>query len=314
MSGLSSSLNKMDISGANASDNITIICKEDSWEVDGALLCNASKMIARMMKSGMKEAQTRRIEQNEFDVETLKCMVSFVQHKAYTIEEEADLANDHEKSDAQPYIPPPVINDVLLAHVEMFKIADYYEMDELENYVVKKIEEVGIHGWHPDGFVDVVEKVSDVSRPRRNGKSLCDALCAYTLQHRARVMRDLTMMIIFRNHPKVQTFVADLFRATVQQSIRDQSSHDRIMRKQREAQQDFERKIAGRDAEISYEPYVTKALVDAIPTLPRSCRGVGCTAEFPSNLSLERDMIVYTSKRGLLDHQLLSLWATGEKV
>jgi hypothetical protein len=53
----------MDTRDAKAIDYITIICKTHSWKIDRTLVCNASKMIARMMNSGMKEAQTGEIEQ-----------------------------------------------------------------------------------------------------------------------------------------------------------------------------------------------------------------------------------------------------------
>ena len=243
-----------------------------------------------MMNSGMKEAQTGVIEQTEFDVGIVERMVSFVQSKEYTIDKEAVLVDHHEKSSARPYIPPPVINDILLAHVEMFRIGDFYDMDGLMSYTTKKIEEIGKHGWQPDRFLDVIKEVCNVSRSRRNEKSLCDALCAYTLQHRAQVMRDSTMMGIFKNDHEVQSFVAALFRGSVQQSIRDQSKHDQIMRWREEDHQSSASHIARRDATISHEKYVTKSLVDTIPALPRDCPGGRCIAQFPSNLSFEQEI------------------------
>ena len=210
-------LSDMDTRDPKAIDDVTIICQTRSWKINRTLLCNASKVIATMMNSGMKEAQTGEIEQKEFDMETVERMVSFVRSKEYAIDEEAVLVDDHKKKgNARPYIPPPVINDVLLAHAEMFRIGDFYDMDGLMSYTTKKIEEIGKHGWQPDRFLDVIKEVCNVSRSRRNEKSLCDALCAYTLQHRAQVMRDSTMMGIFKNDHEVQSFVAALFRGSVQ--------------------------------------------------------------------------------------------------
>lgn len=280
----------MDTKDAATNDDITIICKKYRWVINRALLGNASPVIAAMMESPMVESQTREIEVEEFDAEIVGRMSSFVERGEYSIKNEAVLVVDHEqRRQEQPYIPPPIINDILLDHVDMFRIADYYRMDDLSNYVVKRIERLGEHGWHQEGFAVVVKEVYDVSKPKRNFKSLRDALCSYTLQHAAQVMRESRMMDIFRTDHAMQAFVADLFHRMVQKNILAQRSHDQAMRVLRKENEDLRGTIRRLEFVIAQEKEHTENLIDAIPILPQACPGRGCAVQFPSNLSIKRD-------------------------
>lgn len=287
--------------------DFTIKCGGKSWHVHKAILCSASAVIARACESKMLEDSTNTIEHNEFDADTMERMVSYIYKQTYELqhEETSKKKPDCEKDAAADtgISAGGDMNKVLIAHSDVYGIAEFYEVLPLKQLATERFKEVAASGMVVENFIDVVKAVS--KRTSQTDTMLRTALRDHAILHSAEIAKDERFMSELAELEDVQDFAVDMVREMVRQRALDK--------------EDFQQRLDSKDVEIAacsarirelethesrlnarldaiamvaeqrqvHMDEVLASLVDAVAELPDTCRNPRCEREF-GGLTLER--------------------------
>lgn len=267
---------------------ITIECEGRRFFVEEALLRKESAVISRMFEHDTLERNTRIIRHQLYGNEVVDRMAEWLTKKDYIVAEEADLGplvstRSPEEADAEQSQP---LNSILMDHVDVDCIADFYEMPNLRYVVHQKFMRACRYGLVARGFSQPVKKIYNNTHDSSPNRDLRDILHEYAFQNRAKLM-NLTYEL--STDPDLQAFLVAVFQRTLRGEALDRREY--VESKQRK-NEDWLLLAAsqGRIAHgIARESLVLKTLVEAIPSFPRQCAEDDCRAEFPGNLKVTRE-------------------------
>ena len=302
--------------------DLVIKCNERRWNVHRAIVCSASPVLASECDIPMREHTTRIINHEEFDIDTVDRMISYIYKQTYYVQgEEEDfnhaeqdenvqaqqnnndqlghINNDKANSDGQI----TGINHMLLAHVEVYGIGEFYSIDTLKTFATARFTSIAKKGWEVDGFIDVVKAVN--TRTSQNDRVLRDALRGYAMNNCTEMVKHTSLMNQLADLPLVQDFAADMFRQMVRFQIDEKERYEQqlALKVHQIAEKDENIKElttevddVQRRAELSisearerceHVQSVMDNLVEGLEDLPETCGNGRCDKEF-SNLKFER--------------------------
>lgn len=238
----------------------------------------------------MQESLTATINHEMFDADVVECMGSYLQNGTYHIDKEAEKSYDELNNSDEEHSTGSV-NRILMAHIDVYNVAEYYQMNGLKSYVRKRFMTACEQGWHPDGFLEVVKGVYEaiLSDKKSVNRSLRDTLEDYSAKHRADIMRDTSVMDELAKDKKFQGFLSNLFKKSVRQEILNDSRHAQEARQRQDRIQVAEESFKSFKEEFYNQWRVMNRLANAIPTLPGTCRDENCGVEFPGQLKFVRE-------------------------
>ncbi|RDL31410.1 uncharacterized protein BP5553_09619 [Venustampulla echinocandica] len=160
--------------------DLKLVCQGQEFNVHKAIVCSQSPVLAAAVDGDFQEARTNTIDIKEFDAWTVERMVAFMYMKDYDLDaEERQLESvfepdnttvgaidqdDKDDSSLPPSTPldshltaPPGV--ILLGHVQVNAIADYYNVPLLKELANTKIQRILDEDWSPNGFLDAVKGV-----------------------------------------------------------------------------------------------------------------------------------------------------------
>ena len=246
-------------------------------------------MIKAGLESGMEEERTGTFTHVDFGAATVQRMVKWVNDRSYHVAEEGGhrgLSDARKRGYLTFDGDRRVINDILLAHVAVHGIAEFYCMENLKAYARKRFDDAARFGWHEDGFLHVVREVYRTTADRPYGADLRDMLCDYALKWR-------TQLLMFsddlKNDPSLQEFGAMMFVRTVNLATKEKNDCMQLLRVQTESYNKLKSEKSDLAKNLEREKGAIEALNKVIPTLPGTCPNITCGLEFPANLSIARD-------------------------
>ena len=213
-------------------------------------------------------------------------MVSWVKKKTYVVAAERNLwklTEDRNVYESDPNEPLPNINSALMAHVAVYGIADFYDMENLRRYARKRFNAAAQYGWQSDGFVEVVKEVYRISIRPSDGADLRYVLCNYAMKHANQMLK---LNNELSTDSQLQEFAAGMFQRML---LVDQLAHDRRMedlRKEMIAHQKTKADYQEINETLVRSNDALRGLINAVPSLGGNCSNPRCGVEFPANVRL----------------------------
>ena len=188
------------------------------------------------------------------------------------------------------------MNKVLLAHVEVYQAAEYYNIPMLKVLATERFNTAAKADWKIDGFLEVVKAVNQ--RSFHSDRQLRDALRGYGIKHVIELAADEDFMSDLMETEDVQDFAADMFRQTVRLREADKRAQSTTVAKKDEELRAAEQRrdtlvrqnARGVDsvrAECNHVEKVMNDLVAFLGNLPRGCGYRLCNREL-TRLKFER--------------------------
>lgn len=280
-----------------------ITCKDQVFDVHKAIISQFSEPLkARCHGQGI-EGQSGVMEHTEFGPEVVERMISYIYTLDYAVEGEDGLGakiGDDENTNTDSVDVQYNINHILKAHVQVYGIADFYDIENLKYLAREKFTAAAEHGWQANGFINLISAVN--TRSSQNDRGLRDALRNYATKHCVQMVEDSDLMTELSELEDVQDFAADMFRHVVGQLVKVKAEHeqsvklmDREFANQKNAitryevrESELENIIAEVKEREEHGEEVIQNLITAIASLPDTCSNGRCSEEFNSNLSFER--------------------------
>jgi hypothetical protein len=248
----------------------------------------------------MQESQSGIVTIKDFDTDTVQRMISYIYTRDYVVDDKDKLIMDtivdtQDQNVEDSSTSPANINDTLLAHVEVFGIADYTRLGLLRKLAQEKFAIATEKGWQANGFINVVRAVN-----KRSGmvdRTLRDALRDYASKHCVEMVKDTSLMTELAELHEGQDFAADMFRQMVKQRSIDKALHeermqakgDEIVQKNdqimslkadnAQLQRKFDENAANADERINHITSVMDTLIDDLESLPADCPNARCDEE-----------------------------------
>ena len=202
----------------NTDSDIKITCNGHEWNVHKAIISRASEILANACHGPWKEGTEGKISQDEFDADAVRRMISFIYTCDYVVQGEEKVVRQTEEiveeGDTETTDPNPGnINDILIAHVQVFGIADFNQMKLLRTLARDKFVAAGEKGWQAEGFIEVVKAVN--KRGGEMNTSLRDALRDYATKHSVEMVQDTSLTAELAELDEAQDFAADMFHQIV---------------------------------------------------------------------------------------------------
>ncbi|KAM0289595.1 hypothetical protein ACHAO9_005877 [Fusarium lateritium] len=123
--------------------DFTLVCDGHEFKLHQVLVCPQSPVIAAALCGGFEEAASKIITVNEFDISTVRYMISFLYTGGYRVETESEGSpipcdeqfQDEADSSSQPCSESEAMEnenaDTILSHLRVNAIADYYNVENL---------------------------------------------------------------------------------------------------------------------------------------------------------------------------------------
>lgn len=271
-------------------DHITIKFPDGEIKVDREKLCRESVVIATAVSGEWTEAASRTFENEDFNIVVGKQLLSWIDSKSYVVEEEVQcqpvLTTTRRSIDAlERDQHPQIIYRILRAHVEVYGLADYYDIKRLKRYARKRFINAAQYGWVGDAFIELAERIYTATSTNAYGEPLREAFCDYAMQHRAQVQLVVPEL---GTNPHLQELAAKLFARTATLATEQKSTHNAVVRQVNKAYDEFRTEIQDLKAALRDDQSAADDLVKAIPKLPGVCPNPSCNLDFPANLAFER--------------------------
>ena len=155
-----------------------------------------------------------------------------------------------------------------------------------------------------------MKEIYTIHRPILSRQSLLDALCEYTLKAQNEVMKNTSIMNAFEKDSALQPFLVAMFTKAVRRSILDQN---RLAQNRLAEVTDLRKRPEG--SQQAREPGmpandVDNRLLNGLRSVPGRCPVVACSADFPANLKLRREL----QPDGSYGYWIVSCWSCGSLV
>ncbi|KAG8677667.1 hypothetical protein FPOAC2_03798 [Fusarium poae] len=151
--------------------DFTLVCKDREYKLHQVIVCPQSSVITAALSGGFKEATTKVLTVNEFDVFTVHYMIAFLYVGQYAICSERapksdDGNNQNDTEESKYYIKKPEEENVddLISHLRVNAIADYYNIEKLAKLSTSKIKAFLDKGQSAEVFPRIIQEVSTSNR------------------------------------------------------------------------------------------------------------------------------------------------------
>ncbi|KAF4632577.1 hypothetical protein G7Y89_g5550 [Cudoniella acicularis] len=277
--------------------DLKLVCQGQEFKVHKAIVCTQSPVLAAASNGSFQEAATNTINIDEFDAGTVKRMVVFMYGEDYDEDtrergldsvfepknEEVGIVNqDNEGSSLLTSTPfnllLPMTTEILLRHIKVNAIADYYDIPQLKRLANTKIQNFLETNWSANNFSAVVEEAFNSTSDTALHKIITSTAAAHIeelVQHEdfttVTVMSDFALGIL-RN--MIATY-------KVKEELSAQKLQAAESRLQSiEVSYTYEKSL--RDSESSRMDRVIENINDCLETLNKTqtCRNARCEAEF----------------------------------
>jgi hypothetical protein len=182
--------------------DLTILCHGREFKTHKAILCPRSEVISKMCDADMQESKTGKIEDEEFDDDTMERMIDFAYEgdyqvtrpPKYLLAEEAEpttktgvssLEVENERTTGGVTLPrddaaTPALEedqaklsptDQRVIHARVYALAEYYEMSELRDHACNRFRRVADDDLDPKGFIKAARAIC--GKITRDDGSLC---------------------------------------------------------------------------------------------------------------------------------------------
>lgn len=208
----------------NRKDSDLIIqCEGREWVVPKSIIYSASEVLAKEGESSMQEGQSGTIKHDEFDADTVDRMVSYMYKQTYVVdgEDQYNVDQSEQSQETEVTADPPNINELLIAHVQVHAIADYYMIPKLENLAAERFGALTKYGLNFDGFVDMVKAIYE--QTSQHDRPLRDRLCAYAMKRGVEIIKNKALM---RALGDVEGFATDMIRQCMRYQILDKKGYE----------------------------------------------------------------------------------------
>ncbi|KAF4968443.1 hypothetical protein FSARC_4137 [Fusarium sarcochroum] len=157
--------------------DFTLICKGHEFKLHQVIVCPQSPVLTAALSGGFQEAISKVITVNGFDLPAVQHMISFLYTGEYQIvfkseqkstsddgqnREEADAVSHSSPAPSEPTEDETV--EILLSHLRVNAIADYYNIQNLSQLANSKIQAILEETQDADVFPKVLQEVSTSNR------------------------------------------------------------------------------------------------------------------------------------------------------
>lgn len=296
--------------------DLKLVCQGQEFKVHKAIVCTQSPVLAAALNGGFQEAATDTININEFDAGTVKRMVVFMYGEDYGDDaKERGLENvlepenaevgivnqDGDESSSLPTSTPPnpllpttlpTTTEILLHHVKVNAIADYYDMPPLKQLANAKIQNILETNWSANNFSDVVKEAFNST----SDTALHEIITSTAIAHIEELIEHEDFMAV----KVISDFALGILRNTIAAyKAREELSTRKLQAAEsrlRSIEQDYASEKSLRDKESIRTDRIIENMNDCVETLreTETCRNPRCEAEF--TCYIERGGTMYEPK------------------
>lgn len=278
-----------DLLGNETYSDLTIECEGHRFFVNKSIVCPQSPVLERQCRSRMREGLDSVIKHDTFDRDTVGRMLSYMYRQAYEIESQqpADVRtnaeNDERKdeestvstaedddrsaSEAQAETSPKTDDSaILIAHADVYGIADYYDIPMLRDLAVDKFRTAIEKGIHAETFLHVVKAVQE--RDCSASGALRNALGECATVHRSQWATNEVCMHQLANLDGVQDFAVDIVGRLTVLEVETKETSDATLAAVRAEKDDLQRVF---DGTVAHLDLVENDLITRLISIPACC-------------------------------------------
>ncbi|KAK4098696.1 hypothetical protein N658DRAFT_499150 [Parathielavia hyrcaniae] len=120
--------------------DLTFFCCGQEFKVHKVIVCMQSAPIKAAVQGGFEETETNRINMDKFQPDTVRRLVQFMYSGNY--DDPGDSDDDHGTLCADSIPSAPSVEAMLLGHIGVNSIGDYYQVDGLMSLANSKIKKL----------------------------------------------------------------------------------------------------------------------------------------------------------------------------
>ncbi|GAB7364988.1 hypothetical protein MBLNU230_g5771t1 [Neophaeotheca triangularis] len=240
--------------------DMTIRCDGEEFPVHRIVVCGMSSVLDALCKINMRESKENVIDHDEFDATTVKRMLQYMYTSTYTLEDEIFDIDD-----------PNTANDILLVHVRVYAIADYYDVLSLRLQARSRFVKQAEDCPQVEGFVNVVKEI--YRRTNDRDEDLRPALHTIALDNIDSLRTDPAFVKGLVEDGATQGFAGEMVLRISECAEKERQENEEEVISLHTAMQ-----ADDHDAKKAQELEKTKmkSLIDQLSRLPQRCTGVYC--------------------------------------
>lgn len=217
--------------------DFSIECRDKVWPVHQAQICEASPVLEKICNSAMQELALRRIVHKEFDPAIVNRMICYIYQGKYEVPEHMHLNSCHlsgsNTNAGDRQVCQVSSNHILITHINVYGLADYYNISTLRKHAVEIFLTLMEAGAHGPGFANVVDAFYQERMPQN--KELHIAMRLQTFKQRESLKYDFAFVESPIHLQDAKEIVIDLLREISEQHQHERSSlRIRVSAKDRE--------------------------------------------------------------------------------
>ncbi|KAH8663696.1 BTB/POZ protein [Tricladium varicosporioides] len=267
--------------------DLKLVCQGQEFKVHKAIVCIQSPVLAAACDSGFQEATTNVVNIDEFDARTVRRMVEFMYTKEYNdrVEQVSENTGAEYQGSSSLLASTPTTTEILLCHVHMNAIADYYDIPQLKQLANTKIQPLLENTWSPDNFSDIVREVFNSTSDTALRKIMASTAATH--------MEELVELEDFATLDAMSEFAISIIR-TIIAAYKDredlstqklqavQSQLQQTKSRLQSAEQDCSDEKSLRDRATTRADHIIENVDNCIEILSktRTCRNPRCEADF----------------------------------
>ncbi|RAK75319.1 BTB/POZ domain-containing protein, partial [Aspergillus fijiensis CBS 313.89] len=155
-------------------------CDGTTFPVHKAVVCSQVEAFAAACEERFQEACTGVYHIDGFQASTVGYMVEYLDAGDYTTESERKRDTTGLcGTTSRPNRSTPFLSGILIAHIQVAEIAEYYQVSKLKALVERKIDKTLQMPWSSKGFATAVDLAYRVP----NAESIRDKMAGVLVQH-----------------------------------------------------------------------------------------------------------------------------------
>ncbi|KAE8355900.1 hypothetical protein BDV28DRAFT_145699 [Aspergillus coremiiformis] len=169
--------------------DLTLICQGKQFRVHKAVICSQSPVLAAACDGNFQEALSGTIDVTQFDTSTVDCMIQFLYAGEYDCSRAAERtcpADGTMDEDLAQAISGSTMAVMLLPHIHVAAIADYYNVSALKENVNERIAQIFGSHWSSKGFAALVALILRSTTDHGVRETICRAI----LDHLDELVKD----------------------------------------------------------------------------------------------------------------------------
>ncbi|CAI6085967.1 unnamed protein product [Clonostachys chloroleuca] len=149
--------------GSGEYSDMKLVCQGCEFKVHKVVVCTQSPVLAKAIQGVFQESRTGIINIENFEPSTVSRMVEFLYTGDY-----GGLLFPHTEASRSDEIKKPALNDItasgmMLQHVQVNAIADYYNIERLSELSRSKFQQACQATWDAQSFMDATNGALDLS-------------------------------------------------------------------------------------------------------------------------------------------------------